>query len=185
MATGRPSLQRSRGAAVLGGVCLLGLLAPACGNPLPGTPLGTFQVTAKVAANSCGLGAPSDYQFDVELSRLGSTLYWSWLDNAPISSGPLAPVSAADPRLQASLTATQSADVDPTDAGAGPCTMTRTDSLHVTLAPGSPPGTFTGTMSYLFTVESGSDCTDQLTAAGGSYSALPCSVSYAIAGTRQ
>jgi hypothetical protein len=172
-------------AAALGAASLLGILAPACANPLPGTQLGTFQVTATAAANTCGLGAPSAYQFDVQLSQLGSTLYWSWLDDSPIVSGALAPVSSTDAQLQASLTASQSANVDATDAGAGPCTMDRTDSLVVTLAAASPPGSFTGTLSYSFTVESGADCSDQLTSTGGIYDTLPCAVSYTLAATLQ
>ncbi len=63
--------------------------------------------------------------------------------------------------------------------------MERADTLVVTLGAASPPATFSGTMSYAFTVESGAQCTDQLTSAGGSYDQLPCSVSYTIAGTRQ
>jgi hypothetical protein len=181
----RPS--RGRLACAIGVASLLGILAPACGGGPPGTVLGTYQVLAKGEANTCGsgLGAPIEYEFDVELSQLDGTLYWSWLDNSPLASGRLTPVSSTDAQLEASLYVTQSENVDPTDAGAGPCTMARSDSMLVTLAKGSPPGSFTGTMSYTFTVPFGSDCADQLVAAGGMYSALPCTVSYTIGGTRQ
>jgi hypothetical protein len=182
MATSRTPGKRLAGA--LGVACLLGVLAPACGT-LPGKVLGTYQVVATGQADTCGLAAPSAYQFDVELSEDEHTLYWSWLDNEPIASGVLTPVSSTDPQLQASLKATQSQNVDPTDAGPGPCTMQRADSVAVVLAKGSPPGTFNGTMSYVFTAESGADCADQLTTAGGMYSTLPCAVLYTIAGTLQ
>jgi len=167
----------------------LALLAAGCGNPLPGTLLGTYQVTATAQANSCGsgLGAPGVYQFDVQLSETttDSTLHWDWLTNTPIATGTLAAVSSTDASLEATLTASQSSNVDGTATAAGPCTMDRDDELVVTLGTGTPPGTFAGTMSYVFTVESGADCSDQLTAAGGMYDELPCTVSYTIAGALQ
>jgi hypothetical protein len=172
----------------LGIAGVLGLLAAGCANPLPGTQLGTYQVTATNEANSCGggLGAPSTYQFDIQLSETGdSTLYWNWLDDSPIASGALAPVSSTDPALQATLTASQSSNVDATDAGPGPCTMDRSDSLVVTLGTGTPPVSFSGTMSYTFTAASCANCSDQLSAAGGMYDALPCTVTYTLAATHQ
>lgn len=169
--------------------CSLGILVAGCGNPLPGSLLGTYQVTATAGESSCGsgLGAPSAYQFDVQLSETttDSTLHWSWLNDTPIASGTLAPVSSTDPALQATLEDSQSANVDATDAGAGPCTMERADTLVVTLGPGTPPQSFSGTLTYAFTAESGSDCSDQLTTSGGMYEALPCSVAYALAAKRQ
>ncbi len=166
----------------------LGALAVGCANPLPGTLLGTYQVTATAGANTCGLAAPSIYQFNVQLSETTTpteTLYWSWLTNEPIASGPLAAISSSDPTLQATLTSSQSADVDPTDAGPGPCTMVRDDTLVVTLGAGAPPHSFTGTMGYAFSAASGADCSDQLAAAGGSYAAIPCSVSYSLTAKNQ
>ena len=50
--------------------------------------------------------------------------------------------------------------------------MQRADDLEVTLADGS----FTGSLTYSFTVPTGSDCSDQLAASGGQYSTLPCTV---------
>jgi hypothetical protein len=159
---------------------LAGALAAGCGNPLPGTLLGTYTVTATAGANTCGLAAPSTYQFDVELSETTtptSTLYWSWLTNQPIASGPL-----VDP--QATLTSSQSFDVDATDGGPGPCTMVRDDTVVVVLGGGAPPQSFTGTMGYAFSAASGADCSDQLAAAGGSYAGLPCSVTYSLSAHR-
>ena len=144
-------------------------------------------MNATAGTNTCGggLGAPGQYQFDVQLSTTTATLHWSWLDDTPVASGPLAPISSSDGDLQASLSSSQSNNVDATAAGAGPCTMERADTIVVTLGAASPPATFSGTMSYAFTVESGAECSDQLTSAGGMYDQLPCSVSYTIAGTRQ
>ncbi len=150
-------------------------------SPLPGTQLGTYAVAATLGANSCGsgLGAPSPWKFDVQMSEESSTLYFSYLDGSP-------PLSSALSSNSATLTATESANVDGTaDSGAGPCSMTRNDTLKVDLAPASPPPTFTGTLEYDFEVAVGADCTDQLTANGGSYDVLPCSMTYSLTGTRQ
>jgi hypothetical protein len=58
--------------------------------------------------------------------------------------------------------------------------MVRDDVLVVDLGAGSPPKSFTGTMSYAFSAASGADCSDQLASGGGSYAALPCSVTYSL-----
>jgi hypothetical protein len=146
-------------------------------TPLPGTQLGTFKVSASSKGNSCGLGAPDPWTFDVQLSRSGSTLYWSWMDGRPLLSGAIT-------KSHASLTDTQTGNVDPTEAGLGPCTMERQDDVEVDL-PASTGASITGTISYSFTVPSGADCGDQLNGAGGQFEALPCSVSYSMTGSPQ
>lgn len=152
------------------------LLVVACsGTPLPGTQLGTFKVVGTAETNSCGLGAPNPWTFDVQLSQQGSTLYWSWMDGSPLVSGTL------DASSHTSIDDTQSGNVDGTEAGLGPCTMQRADDLEVTLAEGS----FTGSLTYSFTVPTGSDCSDQLAASGGQYSTLPCTVNYSLTASRQ
>jgi hypothetical protein len=159
-------------------VAVLVALAPGCGNPLPGTMLGTYKVTAQAQINSCGLAAPDPWEFDVQLSNDNETLYWSWMDGSAPLSDPLASDAAT-------LTDSVSSNVDGTDAGAGPCTMTRNDSITVNLATGSPPGSFYGTITYDFAAAAGADCADQLTGAGGQYEALPCTVVYSMSATRQ
>jgi hypothetical protein len=152
-----------------------GVAPSACSEQaLPGTMYGMYKVTGQSTANTCGAGldAPDPWVFDAQLSQSGTTIYWSWMDgNAPLS-GPL--VSTG----HASITADESANVDSTDAGLGPCTMARTDDIELTFVSGSPPASFTGTISYSFTVPSGSTCTDQLSANGGQYDTLPCTISY-------
>jgi hypothetical protein len=39
-------------------------------------------------------------------------------------------------------------------------------------------------MAYAFSAASGADCSDQLAAGGGSYAALPCSVTYSLSARR-
>jgi hypothetical protein len=159
-------------------VVVLVALSPACGNPLPGTMLGTYHVTADSQTNGCGLSAPDPWVFDVELSNDDGSLYWSWMDGsspiyAPLSSG------------TATLTDSVESNVDGTDAGAGPCTMSRDDSVLVELGSGSPPGSFTGSITYNFAAAAGADCADQLTGAGGQYEALPCTIVYSMSATHQ
>jgi hypothetical protein len=144
-------------------------------TPLPGTQLGTFKVTGQSKANTCGLGAPDPWVFDAQLSQDGSTLYWSFMDGRPLASGTVTPAGVA------TITDTTTGNVDETEASLGPCTLQRNDDLELTLGATS----FTGTMTYGFTVTTGSDCTDQLTASGGSYDALPCTVTYSLTGSKQ
>jgi hypothetical protein len=155
------------------------VLVACADKPLPGKVLGTYKVVGQSQSNSCGLNAPNPWTFDVQLSEGGSTLYWSWMDGTPPLSAPL-----LDPQ-QAHLTTSVTLNVDATDAGAGPCTMQRDDAVMVTLASGATPATFTGTITYSFTATTGSDCSDQLVPAGGSYQALPCTITYSVAGSRQ
>jgi hypothetical protein len=169
----------SRSSFVLGLAASLALLGTACDEkPLPGTLLGTYAVDAQSQTNSCGLAAPNPWQFDVQMSQDGALLYWSWLDGNPAVSAPLSGTTAT-------LLATQQANVDGVDGGLGPCTMERDDTLEVTLGTGSPPTTFTSTITYAFSVTAGSDCSDQLGSAGGQYTELPCTVIYSATGTRQ
>ncbi|HEX3770391.1 MAG TPA: hypothetical protein VHV30_05985 [Polyangiaceae bacterium] len=149
----------------------------ACNTGLPGTTLGTFKVTAQVDTNTCGLGAPNPWTFDVELSQDGSTLYWSWLDGSPLLSGPIASSAAT-------LTEMTQANVDGTDAGLGPCTMDRNDTLHVTLGSGTSPTTFIASIGYAISAVAGANCSDQLAAAGGQYNAIPCTMTYSATATK-
>jgi hypothetical protein len=154
------------------------VLATACSDAaMPGRVLGMYTVTGQSQSNTCGLGAPDPWKFTVQLSMQGSTLYWSWLDGSPLLSG------AASSAGQVSITNTQQINADSTDAGLGPCTLTRDDDLELTLGSGATPGSFTGTIGYTYTPASGSTCTDVLSASGGSFSTLPCAVSYGVTAT--
>jgi hypothetical protein len=157
----------------------LALLGSACdATPLPGTMLGTYRVDAQSQTNSCDLASPNPWQFDVQMSQDGALLYWSWMDGNPPLSAPLTGQAAT-------LLASQQANVDGVDGGIGPCDMERDDTVTVTLGSGSPPATFTATINYAFSVAAGSNCSDQLAAAGGQYAALPCTVTYSATATRQ
>jgi hypothetical protein len=155
-------------------------LAACSGNPLPGTMLGTYKVVGQIQTNSCGLGAPNPWTFDVQLSQDRTTLYWSWMDG----SVPLSSQLMVDSGV--TLTATHEVNVDGTpEGGLGPCTMDRADNVQIAFANGSPPASFTGNITYVFSETGGSDCTDQLTTAGGQYDALPCTITYSATASRQ
>jgi hypothetical protein len=174
---------RRRKAGLVVSISLVALVFLDCSDsPLPGSLLGTYRVQTTAQTNTCGPGqsAPSPWIFDVQLSEQGTTLYWSWMDGSPFLSNTL------DAQRQTSLTATETGNVDGTaDGGLGPCTMVRNDSVQLTLDAGTPPSAFQGTIGYVFSVYSGSNCTDQLASSGGTYDVLPCSMSFTIAGMRQ
>jgi hypothetical protein len=149
-------------------------------TPLPGTNYGTYHVTGSTTSNTCGAGLnpPDPWVFNAELSLDGQNVYWSWMDGTAPLSGPIKSTTAT-------LSTNNTANVDATDAGAGPCTLARADTLQVTFASGSPPATFEGTLTYSFSVPSGSTCTDQLSANGGLYDTLPCTMAYTLSGAHQ
>src|SRR5215469_11615419 len=159
--------------AVASAAIAIALLAACNDQPLPGEMLGTYKVSAQSQNNTCGAGleAPSPWTFQVQLSESASTLYWSWMDGSP----PLS--STLDSKSHASLTTSLNGNVDGTaDGGFGPCTMDRSDDVEVTLGSGSPPASFSATITYSFAVQAGSTCGDQLSSSGGMYDTLPCVV---------
>jgi hypothetical protein len=179
---GRPSL--SRLATVV--ACAIAAFAISCSpSALPGTPLGTYNVTGTLETNSCGtgLGPASPWTFTVQMSEDGTTLYWEMSGGSELSST----MSSA---TQVNITSIETANVDATEAGVeGPCDLQSNTAIDLMLAAGSAPSTFTGTFTYTFAVATGVsstvDCTDQLSASGGPYDTLPCTVSYSLAGTHQ
>lgn len=168
-------------------VCVLAAFTLSCGptSNLPGTALGTYNVTGTLGTNSCGsgLGAPNPWTFTVQLSEDTGTFYWEQ------TGGTAALSSAMTSSTQVDITSIETANVDGTDAGEGPCDLTSTTSIDLALAPGSPPATFHGTITYTFAASTGvsstTDCTDQLSASGGTYDTLPCTANYTITASHQ
>jgi hypothetical protein len=167
--------------------CAAVALALGCTAPtaLPGTSLGTYNVTGTLETNTCGsgLGAPNPWTFTAQMSEDGSVLYWEMSGGSELNS----PMTSA---TQVSITSVVTANVDGTDAGVeGPCDLQNTTVIDLTLSSGSPPTSFTGTITYTFVAATGvstaTDCTDQLSASGGSYDTLPCTASYTLTGTHQ
>ncbi len=141
----------------------------------PGEKLGTFHVTGKLVATSCGK-ALDPWRFDVRLSREGSTLYWI--------QGALPIAGKLDAQSRVRLDARAEAVVEKKDPRRGieGCTMRRIDALDATLT-GEPPTGFEASLVYRFEMASG-DCSTQLSMAGGEYDVLPCTMTYALSAER-
>lgn len=159
------------------------ILAAACSgkDPYnPGTSLGTFHVSAKLTASTCGT-VPDPWEFDVKLAHEESTLYW-------IQGG--APVSGTmDATARATMKTTDSRELRAADAKKKlpGCVVIRDDVLDVALggekadAPLMTVGEatrFDGKLTYRFSPMQGSECSDQTLDQGGDFAALPCDVSY-------
>ena len=158
---------------------LAAILITGCGsNAMPGTALGTFSIEASTTSNSCGDGvdATSPWDFDVELSRDSSKLYWR--KDGVTSSGTLSSSG------QATITGGTSAEVVAADAGSTGCTMSRDDTITISIGTASTVTSGSGNLAYTFSVDSGSDCSSQLAANGGEYDKLPCDLNYSFTGTR-
>jgi hypothetical protein len=162
------------------------LLVVACSGKdpySPGTKLGTFHVTAALKSTSCG-ATPNPWEFDVRLNHDGPTLFWI-TGGAPIEGRV---DDAARTQLRGSVVSeVRAADVK---AKRDACSIGRTDVLALTLAgadaaPTSDPSlatSFGGSLIYTFAPTAGSDCSDQVTSAGGDFDALPCEVHYDLTG---
>jgi hypothetical protein len=167
--------------------CAIVAFDVSCGptSDLPGTALGTYNVSGTLGTNTCGsgLGAPNPWTFTAQMSEDGTTLYWE-------PSGGTALSNVMTSTTEVTLSSTETANVDATDAGVeGACDLTSTTAVQLTLAPGSPPASFTGSIVYTFAAATGvsstNDCTDQLSASGGSYDTLPCTTTYSISASHQ
>jgi hypothetical protein len=157
-----------------------GATSCAAANPLPGTSLGTYNVTGTLESNSCGsgLGAPNPWSFTAQMSEDGTVLYWE-------PSGGELMSNTMSSATQVSMTSAVTTNVDSSDAGlAGPCDLQTTTAVSLTLATGTPPASFTGTLSYSFeaavAVSPTTNCTDQLSASGGTFDTLPCTTTYTL-----
>lgn len=142
----------------------------------PGTSLGSFHVDGKLQANACGgsVGAPADWQFDVKLATDPHVLYWV--------QGGLPVQGTLDAKSHARLESTSSQVVHDADSGARYCAIVRKDTIDITLSPDETQ--FTATLVYEFRAADGSACDDQMSASGGPYATLPCTVGYALTGTK-
>ncbi len=146
---------------------------------MPGTTLGIYSVKGTLTTNTCGagLGAPSPWNFNVELSKTATDLYWNTMDGSALLSGTLS--------SSVTMGNSTSANVDGVDGSTGPCSMTRADTLTLDLSSGAVPSSFSGSLSYTFSVDSGSSCADQMSSAGGAYDTLPCTIAYTLSGSHQ
>jgi hypothetical protein len=146
----------------------------------PGDALGTYHLTGTLVNDSCKaavLGVTSDWQFDVELSREGSTLYW--LNGQEAIPGTIASdgmsfdfESGVAVTLQAAQGAQLGCIVDRSDAANGKLSSSSTDVTK-----------FSVNMSFAYSQESGTQCAGFVGVEGG-FAGLPCTVSYTLTAVR-
>lgn len=149
----------------------------------PGESLGTFHVSGKLVASSCGT-VPDPWEFDVRINHDGTARTIYWLQGGAPIKGEVDTTSRALLESQAVYTY---AEPDAKKKLPG-CAITRVDALDVVLATSDakPPTTiaataaFSGKLGYSFTPTNDSDCNAALAQDGGDFDALPCEVRYDI-----
>lgn len=166
---------------------LVGACVPA-GSSLPGDSFGKYDVTATLGTNTCGSGvqATNPWKFSAEMSKDGSTLYFINEDGSDEVSGGYDGTDETSATLVSAVTQ----NVNGASANLGTvCNLTLTTTYALTLGSTSPPPTVTGHVSYAYTVatalSSNTDCSSQLSSAGGKYATLPCTVTYSLKATRK
>jgi hypothetical protein len=142
----------------------------------PGELIGFFSVTGKLSDDSCGadnLGVPATWDFDLKLSREGTTLYW--LNGREAITGDIDRKGAfsfqthIDVRLSEQKGAVKGCTVVRSDVASG--SLKNDDELS-------------GTLSYAYSAGSGSDCATLPLGAEGYPLTLPCGFSYRLSGSR-
>jgi len=169
--------------------CLASLSAcVAPSSSLPGDSLGKYSVVATLGTNTCGSGidATNPWKFTAEMSKDDSTLYFANEDGSDEVSGGYDGTDETSATLVSAVTK----NVNDASANLGTtCNLTLTTTFALTLGATSPPPTITGSASYAYSVataiSSNTDCTAQLSSAGGKYATLPCTVTYSLKATRQ
>ena len=143
----------------------------------PGDVLGAFAVTGKLGNDTCGaesLSAPAKWDFQVKLSRAGSTLYWLNGREAIVGDIDSSGRFGFETHLDLPLAATRGA--------AKGCTVVRSDSASGALD--NAESAFKGALTYAYAATIESDCSALPLGANGLPLALPCSLTYALNGQR-
>lgn len=141
----------------------------------PGDALGSFAVTGKLGDDSCGaesLNAPLTWNFQVKLSRQGSTLYWL--------NGREAIVGDIDKSGRFSFETHLDLPLAEKRGAAKGCTIVRRDTASGTLS--SSGEVLSGKLKYAYDATSDSECAEFVTGTSGAPLALPCSMTYALNG---
>jgi hypothetical protein len=143
----------------------------------PGEAIGAFSVVGKLNKDSCGadnLGAPAKWSFDLKLSREGSVLYWL--------NGREAIVGEIDKSGRFEFSTRVEVPLSEQHGAAKGCVMVRRDVASGELT--SSSSKLTGELSYSYDAASGSDCAELALGADGQPVALPCTLGYALSGSR-
>lgn len=138
-------------------------------EPLPGTPLGSFTVTAILSSNTCGnqVHSSNPWKFNADMSLSGNTLYFR-ADNEDAISAPL------DSDNTATYTAVANSYA-PTDQT---CSISLKTIYTIELDSATDPKTSTGSFRFEYSALHAKTCSSQLSANGGVYDELPCEVEY-------
>jgi hypothetical protein len=160
------------GLAALLSLCALDCVESAADDDPRGTSLGTFHATALLTSSNCGAGveAPASHEFDVVLSQDDTAIYWT-------QSGTTLIGSLDDD--EATWTYQAPAQMD------GPCTIAQQEELEAKLDDIDQPKMLKGTIRQGVTPVTGTTCSRQVTAAGGTFDNLPCSVGYVFSAKRK
>ncbi|MEO5731045.1 MAG: hypothetical protein ABI134_09665 [Byssovorax sp.] len=171
--------------ALLAGSCLTGCGDDVFGNKdahQPGEVLGTYHVAAKRGANTCGdgaLGNQAAWEFDVKLARGGAQIFWN--NGAEIIDGAIDADQKSFHFDTGVLMDMRTAE----DHGLPACSIERSDHAEGTLAAtGTDVASFEGKLAFGFAPSAGSSCDDLVQGSTAILAALPCSIVYAITGTR-
>lgn len=143
----------------------------------PGEVLGFFSLSGGLAEDSCGaegLGAPEEWSFQVKLSRKSDTLYWL--------NGKEGIVGDIDDEGQFSFETRVDTKLAERRGAAKGCTIMRRDSAAGTLD--EDQSSLKVRLSYAYAQTADSDCAEFLVGILGMPQALPCRMSYALAGPR-
>lgn len=141
---------------------------------VPGTLLGTFDVTARISVDECGrdlLAAPDPWVFPVRLSRFQDDLYWL--------NGTEAIVGELNEKQQTFGFSTRvDVPITPRVGAALGCTVSRYDRADGTVALAEEVVTgLEGTLEFEYRTKSGSECFEIIGVPGG-FNTLPCVLRY-------
>ena len=161
----------------LGALLALGCSGPPGAGRQLGEDLGTFHVDASEAVNTCGTGSlasPERFDFEVELSRADSELFWDGRIGGAILAS-----------LDFEFSAEISVVLRPPRAQQLGCAIGRRDRISGALRPDAAGAiaAFAGTMQYSFAPRPATDCTPEEQQSAG-LTLLPCSMNYRLEGRR-
>jgi hypothetical protein len=143
----------------------------------PGEVLGFYTLSGKLSDDSCGaesLNAPSEWSFEVKLSRDGSTLYWLNGREGIVGTIDKAGSFSFATHLDLPLAQARGSVIG--------CTIVRTDSAAGELA--SSEESLSMKLTYGYTAKAGSDCAEFTTGTDGMPQVLPCAMTYTLHGER-
>jgi len=146
---------------------------------VPGESLGFYVVKGRLGQDTCGaesLRAPSDWGFEVKLSRDGSALYWL--------NGREAIVGEIDKGGKFGFETHLDLPLREKRGAAKGCTIVRRDSAEGLLA--ASGASFSAALSFGYEQTSSSDCSEWTAAAEveGVPQALPCRLEYSLEAER-